>query len=53
MPSSACLPLAASGPVSDIAKPIVIGLPLWATAEATNAIAAIEAGREPGQNSEL
>src|SRR3954453_13387716 len=31
-PSSACLPLAASGPVSDIEKPILIGSPLCADA---------------------
>src|SRR5436190_547510 len=32
MPSSACLPLAASGPVSDMPKPILIGSPLCAEA---------------------
>src|SRR6187551_3116500 len=31
-PSSACLPLAASGPVSDIEKPILIGSPPCASA---------------------
>ena len=43
------MPLAASGPVSDIEKPILIGLPLWAAAEATNGHRRQQAGGEPAR----
>src|SRR3954470_1889332 len=44
-PSSACLPLAASGPVSDIEKPILIGSPLWADAKLGIRASAVAAAR--------
>src|SRR5262245_53111034 len=48
MPSSACLPLAASGPVSAMEKPIVTGWPYgaWAFAGGKNTATAAEAKNE-------
>src|SRR5262245_50998414 len=46
MPSTACLPLAASGPVSAMPKPILIGSPDCAAAPFAIAAAAMSASRQ-------
>src|SRR5262249_22315746 len=38
MPTSACLPFGASGPVNDMEKPILIGSPCWAEAGAAASV---------------
>ena len=48
MPTSACLPFGASGPVSDIEKPILIGSPCWAEAGTAGSVKAAKAeARKP------